>query len=66
MIAQRMGLVLIDYEALVAGFHDWSYLKDHHHPAGVVQLEVANLYLNLVQQLPLVPPTTGACLPAMH
>ncbi|KAG1661645.1 hypothetical protein FOA52_007526 [Chlamydomonas sp. UWO 241] len=33
MLAQRFGMSLVDYDQMVAGFHDWSYLKDQHHPS---------------------------------
>ncbi len=51
------GLFLVDLEAMVAGFHDNSHLLDLHHQSVAVSLETANLYLHLLQQLPLRPKT---------
>ncbi|KAG1661643.1 hypothetical protein FOA52_007524 [Chlamydomonas sp. UWO 241] len=63
-VAQQLGLVLIDYEAITAGFHDNRYLMDQHHPTDKIQMEVASVYLDLLNQLPLVPTAApGECAP---
>eukprot|EP00955_Chlamydomonas_euryale_P066955 359702-Chlamydomonas_euryale.AAC.3 len=61
-LAAELGLLLVDYEAVTLGFHDSRYLMDSHHPTDKVSLEVMNLYLALLAQLPDVPlPHPGQC-----
>jgi hypothetical protein len=36
-VAQQLGLLLMDYEAITAGFHDNRYLMDQHHPTDKVR-----------------------------
>ena len=55
LVAAMEGLFLVDFEAMVAGFHDSSYLLDTHHQSKWVSLELANVFLNLLEQLPSRP-----------
>lgn len=62
-LAASLSMLLIDYAAMVEGFSDHSYMLDRHHPSHAIQLEVANIYLNLLHQLPKQPHcgVTGLC-----
>ena len=57
LVAAKEGLFLVDFEAMVVGFHDTSHLLDMHHQSRDVSYEAANIYLNLLEQLPLQPRT---------
>jgi len=63
VLAAQKGLLLVDTEIMTQAFHNFTYLEDWHHPTKEVQLEIANIYLNLLDQLPLNPAQNphGSC-----